>query len=390
MRIYSWAIAVAVVCASATLSAQSKPERFGIGTFTYQGRTFAGLVLRVPNEVFGKPGFVADLGPAAAAAKQSGIPNNVLGIIDEWNDGVEAKVNAVAMYLQTRLDKDRPPYVYSYSAVIVDRPFMPVESIYAFSNYPNVTASEKPKPIPPAMPGLWNRPPDNPKWVASDGTDSRPQNPFGFLMPAGAPYEFSADNEPILIYNQRSDVEYECELAAVLGKQARRVPPDQLKSGNYIFGYMNTNHVSDRQSRKPDPVAGDWLSQKGFDGFTPIGPFIVPAEFVDPENEDVEFDLTDAAGAVHKLQTGNTGNAYHSVYDFISWASNIETLPAGFVFGLGTPPGSHGGLGRFMVPGDVNQCSYTGLGTLTNTVYKETPELDQKLDEDLSRHPPVH
>jgi 2,4-diketo-3-deoxy-L-fuconate hydrolase len=284
---------------------------------------------------------------------------------------VEAKVKAVVKDVAGKLDNNRPAYVHPYTAVKADRPFMPREALYAFSNYPNVTGNEaaEKKPLPPPMPGLWDRPADNPLWVTPDGKDARPQNPYAFLMPAGAPKVFSGDHDPIIIYDKRSKVEYECELLGVLGKEARRVPPDKVK--DYMFGYANSNDVSDRQSRQPDPVNGDWLSQKGYDGYKPIGPFIVPKEFVDPVNEDMKFVLTDASGVAHVLQEHNTKFAYHSVYDYISWASNIHTLPVGMVLSLGTPPGSHGGLGRSMLPGDVNQCSYKGLGILTNVVQKE-------------------
>ena len=53
------------------------------------------------------------------------------------------------------------------------------------------------------------------------------------------------------------------------------------------------------------------------------------------------------------------------------YLSNMLTLPVGTVIALGTPPGSHGGLGRHLVPGDINVCSYQGLGTLTNPMVAE-------------------
>jgi 2-keto-4-pentenoate hydratase/2-oxohepta-3-ene-1,7-dioic acid hydratase in catechol pathway len=59
------------------------------------------------------------------------------------------------------------------------------------------------------------------------------------------------------------------------------------------------------------------------------------------------------------------------MYEYGAYLSNMMTVPVGTVMALGTPPGSHGGLGRHLIPGDVQICSYEGLGTLTNTLVAE-------------------
>ena len=66
------------------------------------------------------------------------------------------------------------------------------------------------------------------------------------------------------------------------------------------------------------------------------------------------------------VQDANTNQAWHSVYELGAYLSNVFTVPVGTVIAMGTPPGSHGGLGRFLVDGDVQVCSYEGLGTLTS------------------------
>ncbi len=71
------------------------------------------------------------------------------------------------------------------------------------------------------------------------------------------------------------------------------------------------------------------------------------------------------------VQDSNTNRAWHSMYEYASYLSRMLTVPAGTVIALGTPPGSHGGLGRHLMPGDVQVCSYEGLGTLTNTLVAE-------------------
>jgi len=142
------------------------------------------------------------------------------------------------------------------------------------------------------------------------------------------------------------------------------VPVDQVK--NYMFGYTNTNDVSDRQERRPDPIRQDWLVQKGWDTMKPIGPFVVPQEFVDPLNVNMKMSVSGK-----EVQNANTGQAYHSMYEYAAYLSNILTVPAGTVIALGTPPGSHGGMGRHLIPGDQQVCSYEGLGTLNNELVAE-------------------
>jgi 2-keto-4-pentenoate hydratase/2-oxohepta-3-ene-1,7-dioic acid hydratase in catechol pathway len=100
-------------------------------------------------------------------------------------------------------------------------------------------------------------------------------------------------------------------------------------------------------------------------------------DFVDPTNVDVKMSIVDDEGFRHELQDGSTSRAYHSLYEYAAYLSNMVTVPVGTVISLGTPPGSHGGLGRSMRPGDQQICSYTGLGTLHNTLVAEgSPEAD--------------
>ena len=181
---------------------------------------------------------------------------------------------------------------------------------------------------------------------------------------------FIGDGEPVIIWHAdkgRNQYEYECELAGVVGKKMRRVPVGQVK--DYIMGYTITNDISDRQGRGEDvwpSATADPLLRKGKDSSKPIGPFIVPAEFVDPLNLRLKMTV----GGV-LVQDATTKQAWHNVYEYGTYLSNLITVPPGTVIAMGTPPGSHGGLGRFMVDGDIQICSYEGLGTLTNPVKGE-------------------
>ncbi len=338
----------------AVVQAQTAAERFGLGTFTYENKTFVGVVMRYPVAPQQIGGVVVDLPAAAKAANVTGIPNDLMSIVEQWST-VAPKVKQVVARVAPTLDANRPAYVHDFRAVDARAPFVPRMAFYGFSNYRPVPGTPPPaQPVkpPPSMPGVWER----------AANDDRPQNPRLFMIP-NTPEVFIGDGEPVVNWHadRRKDYEYECELLGVVGRPMRRVPVDQVK--NYMFGYTNTNDISDRQARLPDPIPQDWLVQKGWDTMKPVGPFVVPQEFVNPLNLSLKMTISGTL-----VQDSNTNQAWHSMYEYAAYLSNMLTVPAGTVIALGTPPGSHGGLGRHLIPGDVQVCSYEGLGTLTNTL----------------------
>lgn len=365
--------AMAAVCAVAVISvatAQPAGERFGIGLFTHQNRTFVGLVMRFPTEPQAVGGVIVDLAAAASAASQTVPTSDVLTIMDQWESGVNDRVRQIVAQVGQALDDDRrPDYVVDYTTVDVERPFVPRLALAGYSNYPGVIASEvqqEVEPPAPDMPGLWTRSAD----------DTRPVNPRIFLVPS-VDSVWIGDGDPVINWHPdvRQRYEYECEIAAVVGRPMWRVSPED--AGDYFFGYSLNNDISDRQMRRPDTWTDLGIAMKGWDSFKPFGPFIVLSDFVDPTNVDVRMSLIDDEGIRHELQDGSTSRAYHSLYEYAAYLSNMLTVPVGTVISLGTPPGSHGGLGRSMRPGDQQICSYTGLGTLHNTLVAEgSPEAD--------------
>ncbi|MBI4888421.1 MAG: fumarylacetoacetate hydrolase family protein [Acidobacteria bacterium] len=359
-KILSAVTAVVLLAIAGAPAAQAQTaERFGLGMFAYQNRTFVGVVVRYPVEPQQIGGFVVELPAAAKAANVAGIPGDLLSIMDQWST-VGPKIKQIVAQVAPTTAARRPAYVYDYKAVDALRPFVPRLAFYGFSNYRPVPGTPPPaeaRKVPPSMPGLWER----------AASDDRPQNPRLFMIP-NTPEVFIGDGDPVINWHadRRKDYEYECEMLGIVGRPMRRVPVDQVK--NYMFGYTNTNDISDRQERAPDPIRQDWLVQKGWDSFKPVGPFVVPAEFVDPLNTALKMTV---AGTL--VQNSSTNQTWHSMYEYAAYLSNMLTLPVGTVIALGTPPGSHGGLGRHLIPGDVQVCSYEGLGTLTNTLVAEKP-----------------
>ena len=366
---FASAVVLALLCAPAPARAQAG-ERFGVGMFKHQGRTFAGLVMRYPVEPQVIGGVVVEIPAAARAAGQAGIPADVGSIIEQW-EKVGPQLKKIVAHVGPLIDKGRPSYVHDYKALDVLAPFVPRLALYGFGNYrpdpdrpapaasPGASPSPSPTPAPSIL-GLWER----------DPGDTRPVNPRVFMIP-NTPEVFIGDGDPVVIWHAdkgRNQYEYECELAAVVGKKMRRVPVGEVK--NYIMGYTITNDISDRQGRGPvndwPSASNDPLLRKGKDSSKPFGPFVVPAEFVDP----LKLKLKMTVGGV-LVQDDDTSLAWHNVYEYGTYLSNLITVPVGAVIAMGTPPGSHGGLGRFMKDGDIQICSYEGLGTLTNPVKGE-------------------
>jgi 2-keto-4-pentenoate hydratase/2-oxohepta-3-ene-1,7-dioic acid hydratase in catechol pathway len=133
---------------------------------------------------------------------------------------------------------------------------------------------------------------------------------------------------------------------------------------DYIFGYTIENDVSDRGGRGDTRFGTDWLIGKSHDTFAPMGPFIIPKEFVaNPQKLPVKV-VTNGK----LFQEGNSSQMVHDVYEQVAYASNILTLQPGDVIATGTPPGV--GSARkppvYLKGGDTISCTYEGVGTLTN------------------------
>jgi 2-keto-4-pentenoate hydratase/2-oxohepta-3-ene-1,7-dioic acid hydratase in catechol pathway len=206
-----------------------------------------------------------------------------------------------------------------------------------------------------SAPGLWQRRPD----------DTR-HNPYMFQKPSAI---VIADGEAIRMPMGRDRVDWECELAVVVGRTAKHARID--KANDYIFGYTLQNDVSDRGGRGDARHGSDWLIGKGHDTFAPMGPFIVPREFVpNPQKLAIKFTLNDRV-----MQDSTTAKMTHSPQELLHFASNILTLVPGDIVSTGSPAGV--GAGRetpvFMKAGDLSVCTIESIGTLTNPVIAAAP-----------------
>lgn len=174
-----------------------------------------------------------------------------------------------------------------------------------------------------------------------------PEEPLIFMKPNTS---VIGPDEDIVYPEMSRRVDYEAELAVVIGKTARNVMEADFR--DYVLGYTCINDVTARDLQKKD---GQFTRSKSFDTFAPLGPWI-ETEISDPDNLTVETYLNG-----ERRQQGNTGNMVFAVPTLVAFISRIMTLLPGDVIATGTPSG----IGP-MRPGDVVEIKVEGIGTLRN------------------------
>lgn len=188
-----------------------------------------------------------------------------------------------------------------------------------------------------------------------------------FLKPSSA---IVAHDDPIELPGFATKVDWEVELAVVIGERCRNVPEDQAM--DVVAGYMTANDVSARafdfgfHRREQDlhPFF-DWLAGKWLDGFAPFGPYLVSADAVaDPHALDLRLEVN---GQVR--QQGSTGDMIFSISRLIAFASQLMTLEPGDVIETGTPAGAGVETDAvYLADGDVMVASVGDLGEIRSPV----------------------
>ncbi|PKQ32530.1 MAG: 2-hydroxyhepta-2,4-diene-1,7-dioate isomerase [Actinobacteria bacterium HGW-Actinobacteria-2] len=181
-----------------------------------------------------------------------------------------------------------------------------------------------------------------------------PETPLVFLKPNTS---VIGPGEPIIYPAETSNVNYEGELAVVIGRICRRVPVE--RAAEVIFGYTVANDITARDLQASD---GQWARAKGFDSFAPLGPWIVTHLDL---AEASQLDLVTTVNGEMRQQ-GNTSQMVHSIAELIAHVSSFTTLLPGDVILTGTPSG----IGPLQV-GDSVSVTVSGIGTLTNPVVSE-------------------
>jgi len=188
-------------------------------------------------------------------------------------------------------------------------------------------------------------------------------SPRLFLKP---PTCIADPDEAIELPELSKQVDWEAELGVVIGRTAKNV--DVADALGVVSGYLCANDVSARSvdygfERDTDDKAVwffDWLAGKWFDGFAPLGPYLVTVDDVpDPQGLSVRFELN---GEVRQL--GSTKDMIFSVAELISHASRLMTLEPGDIILTGTPSGVGAATGEYLSAGDRMAVTIGDLGEL--------------------------
>lgn len=353
MRRIHIAFSIGLLFAGSALYAQepAAARKFKLGTFDQNGREFVGAVLDDSKVVELVAANTALQGSEGWSSVE--MASDMIALIAGYESGLGERIRQIVQAAPSSA-----AYVHALSALDTEPPIKyPRTMLNAAVNYVahaietgTTSTLEAAKNAPDPLPGIWERKAGDPR-----------QNPYFFIKPTAA---VIGDGDAIKMPAKRPNLDWESELAIVIGKTASGVSIEN--AGDYIFGYTIEHDVSDRNGRPDGRHGSDWLIGKGHDTFAPIGPFIVPKEFIaDPNDLDLKFTLNETV-----MQDSNTRNMIHDVKDLVHFASNIITLQPGDVLATGSPAGV--GSGRtppiFMKKGDKAICWIEGIGTLTNTI----------------------
>lgn len=174
-------------------------------------------------------------------------------------------------------------------------------------------------------------------------------------------------NEPIRLPMDTAEIDYEAELAVVIGRRCHRVMVEEAL--DYVAGYTCMNDVSARDFQRAD---GQWLRAKSLDTFGPFGPCVVTRdEIPDPQTLSIRCWLNDQL-----VQDSNTREMVFSVRDLIAFISRGFTLQPGDVISTGTPPGVGGSRKPplYLKHGDEVTVEIERIGRLSNPVMEIAPK----------------
>lgn len=183
-----------------------------------------------------------------------------------------------------------------------------------------------------------------------------PDTPKLFIKPSTS---VIGTNDNIIKPNMSNEIDYEGELAIVIGKKCKNVEVDE--SNDYIFGYTVLNDVTARDVQRYDE---QWTRGKSFDTFAPIGPVIETD--LDPQNQKIKTTILkqkkDSIPPITEIrQDSNTSNMVFNSFELVSFISKVMTLNPGDVIATGTPPG----VGQVKV-GEIIEIEIEDIGTLSN------------------------
>jgi 2,4-diketo-3-deoxy-L-fuconate hydrolase len=196
---------------------------------------------------------------------------------------------------------------------------------------------------------------------AKEGGFENPDKPLIFCK---TPNALSGPYDPIILPRSSGKVDWEVELAVIIGKEGKRI--NKTEAFDYIAGFTVMNDVSGREAQFSD---SQWFRGKSFDSFAPAGPFIVTPDEIDDINNLRLTAVVD--GEI--MQDGNTRDLIFDIPVIIENISEDITLIPGDIISTGTPAG----VGIFrdppvvLKPGNIVECRIEQIGTIINKVVNQ-------------------
>lgn len=336
---------------------------YKLGTFERAGTPFLGLAIQ-DDQIIDIGQANAEFESNNASAPKLTVPGDMTQLIAAFDSEWGSRLAEIARSVSTAASA--PAYAYAIDSLTTLPPVRPSIILNGGGNYSEhsegIAAQQAregaaPEPMNPAVsaPGIWEREPG----------DTR-SNPYLFIK---SPSIVIGAFDPIVVPRGRTNIDFECEFGVVIGKPAKYVPV--ANAADYIFGYTIEIDVSDRGGRGDRKMGGsDWLVGKNHDTFGPLGPFIVPKEFMpEPMNTRHTFTLNETV-----MQDSNTSRMDHNIYELLSYGSHIMTLRPGDVIAGGSPAGTNieRAEPRWMRAGDTAICTIEGIGTQRHSVVADS------------------
>lgn len=354
MKKTTLALLVALASVPAAVNAQTgsatqSAEPFKVGTFGIDGDETVGIVLR--DE------FVIDLEAANAVMEATRsypareMPDDMIELIEDYNSGLKERIYAIVsdIVAANSLTSNRPDYIHTVGDVDtmapIPRPRLIMNTAVNFYSHIAESANAETR-----------------QRLIAERRANR-SVPYMFLK---APSSIIGNDDTILIPWGRTELDWEIELAVIMGEPTRYVPATEALDN--IFGYTIMLDISDRGGRPAGGAIGgvDWFVMKGQDTFGPMGPWIVPREFYGNPMEQLNQTLIVDG---QQMQSADASDMIHSVGEVIEYASSLVTVMPGDIIGAGTSGGV--GMGTsvrgeqvWLVEGDEITATIDGIGTL--------------------------
>lgn len=344
MKLVHWVSITFLAVGPARLAAQpGAPETFKLGTFALKDQRFIGIVLR-DAEVVHLARANRDLEKSPLVVKLP-MPQDMKELAGRYDIDMRQRIYDIVRHVVAgdRLTgASRAPYVHGLSEVRTLPPII----------YPNK---------------ILNGAGNYYEHMREMGTDNPVKGPMAYVFLKPPTNAVIGNGEPIYMPKGREKMDWEAELGVVIGRPAKDI--ELSKAPEHIFGYTLMMDVSDRGGRDRTQFGTDWVLGKGHDTYAPLGPFILPREFVkDPHELGLKLTLNGELMQDSKGKYKST--PIFTAYELLAHSASILTLEPGDVIACGSPAGV--GAGRkpqvFMKPGDVVVATLENVGSLTHTI----------------------